>query len=76
MPDTVDLIFLDYIEDSVVTVVNGYGGNYSSSEVTYYLPDSFTTNSYLPEYAKMAAAWQANVPDCPVGLGVGYNTTS
>lgn len=73
---TVDLIFLDYISDSVVSALNGLGGNYSASEVTYYLPDTFTTNSYLPEYAKMAALWQADMPDCPVGLGIGYNITS
>ncbi|KAI4741315.1 calcineurin-like phosphoesterase [Aureobasidium sp. EXF-12298] len=72
----VDLIFLDYIAGSVVKVLNGLGGNYTNSEVTYYLPKNFTTNSYLPKYAQMSPEWQANVPNCPVGLGIGYNITS
>lgn len=37
---------------------------------------NFTTNSYLPKYAQMTAEWQTNVPNCPVGLGIGYNVTS
>ena len=74
--DTVDLVFLDYIAASVITVLDGYGLNYSTADVQYYLPESFTTNSYLPEYATLAADWQADVPDCPVGLGIGYNATS
>ncbi|KAG2169419.1 hypothetical protein VTO58DRAFT_101515 [Aureobasidium pullulans] len=73
---TVDLIFLDYVAGSVVKALNGLGGDYTDEEVTYYLPKNFTTNSYLPAYAKMASEWQANVPNCPVGLGIGYNMTS
>lgn len=73
---TVDLIFLDYIADSVVAVLNGLGLNFTDSDVTYYLPETFTTNSYLPAYAKIAPTWQANVPNCPVGLGIGYNVTT
>ncbi|TIA24488.1 calcineurin-like phosphoesterase [Aureobasidium pullulans] len=73
---TVDLIFLDYVAGSVVKALNGLGGDYTDEEVTYYLPKNFTTNSYLPAYAKMASEWQANVPNCPVGLGIGYNITS
>ena len=61
----------------MVTVLNNYGLNYTvDADVSYYLPDSFTTNSYLPAYAQLASSWQADVPDCPIGLGIGYNTTS
>ena len=69
MPQTVDLVFLDFIAGDVVKALNGIGGKYSNSDVSYYLPPTFTTNSYLPAYAKLA--WQANVPNCPVGEGVG-----
>ncbi|KAI8263053.1 ser thr protein phosphatase [Colletotrichum sp. SAR11_239] len=72
----IDLIFLDYIAGSVVTVLQSLGANYTSADVSYYLPSTFTTNSYLPKYAKESATWQANVPNCPVGLGIGYNTTT
>jgi hypothetical protein len=69
-PDTVDLVFLDFIASYVIKALNGIGGNYSVSQAQYYLPKEFTTNSYLPAYAKIA--WQKNVPNCPVGKGVGF----
>jgi hypothetical protein len=71
-PASVDVIFLDYFADTVVSVLNQLGGatTYTSADVQYYLPPSFTTQSYLPVYAKQF--WQANVPNCPVGQGVGY----
>ena len=71
MPDTVDLIFLDFIGiTNVVPALNQAGGNYTAADIQQYLPPAFDTNAYLPAYAKMA--WQANVPNCPVGKGVGY----
>jgi len=71
-PASVDVIFLDYFADTVVSVLNQLGGatTYTSADVQYYLPPSFTTQSYLPVYAEQF--WQANVPNCPVGQGVGY----
>ncbi|KAK2026079.1 calcineurin-like phosphoesterase [Colletotrichum zoysiae] len=72
----VDLIFLDYVANSVVSVLSSLGANYTSKDVSYYLPSTFTTNSYLPAFAKKAAAWQANMPNCPVGRGIGYSATA
>ena len=69
-PETVDLIFLDFIASYVIPALNSVGASYTTADVSYYLPKTFTTNSYLPAYAKIA--WQANVPNCPVGEGVGY----
>jgi hypothetical protein len=69
-PAVVDVIFLDYFASTVVSVLNNLGGKYTSADVSYYLDPSYTTQDYLPAYAKMA--WQANVPNCPVGQGVGY----
>ncbi|KAI9841939.1 MAG: hypothetical protein M1838_003335 [Thelocarpon superellum] len=68
-PGSVDLIFLDFIAPNVVSALNSLGGNFSLADSSYYLPPSFTTNSYLPAYAKLA--WQDGVPNCPVGDGVG-----
>ncbi|KAI9842672.1 MAG: hypothetical protein M1837_006957 [Sclerophora amabilis] len=68
MPETVDLIFLDFIVDYVLDALTEIGGNYSTADISYYLPRNFTTNSYIPAYAKIA--WQENVPNCPVGEGV------
>jgi hypothetical protein len=69
-PETVDMIFLDFIASYIIDALNTVGGQYTTADVAYYLPPSFTTNSYLPAYAKIA--WQENVPNCPVGKGVGF----
>lgn len=71
LPEKVDLVFLDFIAKNVVAALNepDVGGSYSVNDVSYYLPEEFTTNSYLPAYAKIA--WQDNVPNCPVGSGIG-----
>ena len=69
-PAAVDVIFLDFIEPDVIAALGKAGVQRSNADASYYLPKSFTTNSYLPVYAKLA--WQANVPNCPVGRGVGF----
>ncbi|KAI9744636.1 MAG: hypothetical protein M1818_002165 [Claussenomyces sp. TS43310] len=70
-PPSVDLIFLDFIAKGyVVPALQSVGANYTMADVSYYLPSTFTTNSYLPAYAKLA--WQKNVPNCPIGPGVGF----
>lgn len=73
LPDNVDLIFLDFIASgNVIPALEKLDpGKYNIGDVSYYLPKTFTTNSYLPAYAKKS--WQANVPNCPVGEGVGFN---
>ncbi|KIW04607.1 uncharacterized protein PV09_04355 [Verruconis gallopava] len=68
-PETVDLIFLDFIASYVLNALNSVGGSFTKSDIGYYMDPSFTTNSYLQEYAK--TAWQQNMPNCPVGQGVG-----
>ena len=70
---SIDLVFLDYIASDVIDALNslvGAGGrNYTTTDLSYYMPPSFTTNSYLPAYAKVA--WQGNLTSCPVGESVG-----
>lgn len=69
-PKTVDLIFLDFIATGyVIPALQSLGAKYTVEDVKEYLPVTFTTNSYLPAYAKLA--WQKGVPNCPVGAGVG-----
>ncbi|MCJ1309321.1 hypothetical protein MMC25_002980 [Agyrium rufum] len=67
-PTSVDLIFLDFIADYVITALTKLGGNYTEADIQYYLPESFTTNSYLPLYAKEYL--QANINNCPLGSGL------
>ena len=64
-PATVDLVFLDFIAEDVIPVLSNLGAKYTDADISYYLPTTFTTNSYLPLYAKQA--WQKNVPNCPIG---------
>ncbi len=63
-PTAVDLVFLDFIATNVLQALSSLGQTYTMSDVTYYLPNmgpnAFTTQSYLPAYAKLA--WQAGVP--------------
>ncbi|KAJ4341202.1 hypothetical protein N0V87_001942 [Didymella glomerata] len=73
LPKTVDLVFLDFIASYIVNALNSadVGGNFSLSQVSYYMDKKFTTNSYLPAYAKIA--WQDDIDDCPVGEGIGFS---
>ncbi|KAK4540102.1 hypothetical protein LTR36_009767 [Oleoguttula mirabilis] len=73
LPDTADLIFFDFIPADVLTPLSVAGAHYTMAVVNYYLPGTFKNNRYLPVYAKQAADWQTDVPNCTVGLGVGYN---
>ncbi|KAL8993226.1 MAG: hypothetical protein Q9169_006509 [Polycauliona sp. 2 TL-2023] len=70
LPETVDLVFLDFIGTNyVIPALTKAGGKYTKEDISYYVDKEFTTNSYLPAYAQKY--WQANVPSCPVGQGVG-----
>lgn len=66
-PANVDLIFLDFISDSILQVLTSLGETYTAADISYYLPNTgpnaFTTQDYLLAYAKIA--WQGNVPNCP-----------
>ena len=65
-----DLVFLDFIgADYVIPALNKAGGSYTEDDIQLYLPKEFDSNAYLPAYAQKA--WQANVPNCPIGEGVG-----
>lgn len=68
-PDKVDFVFLDFIRPNVLAALASTGLNYSTAPVTYYITKEFDTHAYLPAYAKLA--WQKNVPNCPIGKGVG-----
>lgn len=70
MPEKVDIVFLDFIAGYVVDALNKNAGvKYDVGMVEYYIDKAFTTNSYLPAYAKVA--WQKE-GDCPVGEGIGF----
>ncbi|KFY13710.1 hypothetical protein V492_03085 [Pseudogymnoascus sp. VKM F-4246] len=74
-PATVDVVFLDFIGASYIIPalqkIPG-GEKYTKADYKQYLPTTFLSNQYLPEYAKIAPDWQKDMPDCPVGKGVGF----
>jgi len=68
LPATVDLVYLDYFASSVVQFLNAMGGAYNfTRDNMYYVDPSFTTQSYLPAYAKIAPDWRN--ASCAVSLG-------
>jgi len=67
LPATVDLVYLDYFASNVVGYLNALGGNYSyTRDNQYYVDESFTTQNYLPAYAKIAPDWQNST--CAISL--------
>lgn len=69
LPEKVDLVFFDFLASWILNALKTVGADYSTKDVLQYMPPDFTTNTYFTEYAKMA--WQKNMPNCPVGEGVG-----
>ena len=67
LPDTVDLIFSDFLGARITGALNAEhpSKNYTTNDTRLYLPEDFTTNTFLPAYASMA--WQNNINDCPIG---------
>lgn len=67
VPETVDMIFSDFLGSRIVAALNSDkpSKNYTTNETRLYLPVDFTTNTLFPTYASMA--WQDNIKDCPIG---------
>ncbi|CAG7970012.1 unnamed protein product [Penicillium olsonii] len=65
-PDTVDLIFSDFLGSRIMDALNAQGPskNYTQDDSRLYLPEDFTTNTLIPAYA--LTAWQDNINDCPI----------
>ncbi|KAI0128403.1 Metallo-dependent phosphatase-like protein [Xylariales sp. AK1849] len=59
--DTADLIFLDFIQSDVLTIL---GSDYSDSDVGYYINSTFTTRDYLPLFVEESDIFQAGMPNC------------
>ncbi|PVH75498.1 hypothetical protein DL98DRAFT_562372 [Cadophora sp. DSE1049] len=68
-PDVVDVIFLDYFAAKVVGILRDLGANYTINDVNFYLDSTFSVQRTMIAYAKKN--WQANMPSCPGGAGVG-----
>ncbi|OOF90564.1 hypothetical protein ASPCADRAFT_519130 [Aspergillus carbonarius ITEM 5010] len=62
---TVDLVFTNDLQTRVLnlTVIKEKG--YTDSDVKNYMPVTFTTRTFLQEYAKVA--WNKNTTECHIG---------
>ncbi|KAF4120607.1 FAD/FMN-containing dehydrogenase [Geosmithia morbida] len=58
-PDSVDLIFLDFIQDYILEYL---GDDYSDDMVECYIDCEFTSRDFMLPYAK--SAWQKNIDNC------------
>lgn len=63
VPDTVDLIFIDYIQPDILDYL---GDAYSADDVSYYIDESFSTRTYLPLYVQSSESFQQNVDNCTI----------
>lgn len=67
LPDVVDLIFIDYIESDILGYLDSVSeGTWSDSDVSYYIDDTFSTQTYLPLYVQTAEDFQANADNCTI----------
>ncbi|KAK6542429.1 hypothetical protein TWF694_006385 [Orbilia ellipsospora] len=53
-PKVVDVVFYDFIQSYVISGLAKAGGKYTLADVAPYMPESFTSNDFLPAYAKLA----------------------
>jgi hypothetical protein len=65
-PKTIDLIFVSFLErdNHILPVLREAGANYTSSDISYYMPASFDIGAALIEYAKVK--WGENIKDCHI----------
>ncbi|KAK5989115.1 Secreted protein [Cladobotryum mycophilum] len=60
-PETVDLIFFDFIEN---LVLKDLGAGFTADMVSCYIDCSFSSQDFMLPYAKLA--WQKNKDNCPI----------
>lgn len=66
LPEAVDLVFISYIASAVLEYLAAAGTNYSEADVSYYVDESLTTQTYLPLYAQTSPLFQQNLDNCTI----------
>ncbi|KAF3012250.1 hypothetical protein E8E14_011191 [Neopestalotiopsis sp. 37M] len=61
--DVADVVFVDFAKNHIMAIL---GPEYSSSNVSYYIGENFTTRDFLPQFVKQSDIFQAGMPDCEV----------
>ncbi|KAK7511875.1 Metallo-dependent phosphatase-like protein [Phyllosticta citriasiana] len=70
-PDKVDVVYISFIEKYVISALGKVGAKYTPKDALAYLPESFKSNQVIPKFAELE--WKANINNCPVGKGVGFD---
>lgn len=68
-PDVVDLIFTEYIESDILGYFSFVGGDaaaYTSANISYYVDQNFSTQTYLPLFVQSSEMFQQNLDDCTI----------
>jgi hypothetical protein len=65
-PDEVDIIFSDFLGDRVAGALNleHPSKNYTTDDTRLYMPENFTSNTFIPAYASLA--WKDNINNCSI----------
>ncbi|KAJ6002211.1 hypothetical protein N7499_001924 [Penicillium canescens] len=65
-PDKVDIVFSDFLGDRIVGALNleHPSKNYTTDDSLLYMPENFTSNTFIPAYASMA--WKDNINNCSI----------
>lgn len=66
VPETVDLIFIDFIASNIIEYLAAVGSNYSEADVLVYVDENFSTNTYLPLFVQMSELFQQNLDNCTI----------
>lgn len=67
LPDVVDLIFIDYIATDLLEYFDSLSDvSYSEADITYYINENFSTQTYLPLFVQQSPLFQQNLDNCTI----------
>lgn len=63
----VDLIFIDYIATDLLEYFATLSDvSYSEADITYYINENFSTQTYLPLFVQQSPLFQQNLDNCTI----------
>lgn len=63
----VDLIFIDYIATDLLEYFATLSDvSYTEADITYYINENFSTQTYLPLFVQQSPLFQQNLDNCTI----------
>lgn len=65
----VDLIFIDYIATDLLEYFDSLSddvASYTEADITYYINENFSTQTYLPLFVQQSPLFQQNLDNCTI----------